>query len=132
MAVGFSREADSFRQSRTCEFCAIKISCCSPCGCPFLQERKLDPENCSLDFVQAKIASNNMVKIARVHSMLPQSAQLSGQSLIVADDHARITTRSEILRRIKAKHTKFAHRSGFGAPSSKRKLCANRLRCVFD
>ncbi len=64
--------------------------------------------------------------------MFSKSLQLSRERLIPADDHPRITSSSEILRRIKTKETNFAHRSGFGSAFSERKLRANRLRCVLD
>src|SRR5947209_8730331 len=132
MAIGLGGWSDSFCQFRASEFCAIKIRRSSPRRCPSFQKWKLNAQNCSLDFVQAKIASNDMVKIARSHAVLSGSSQPSRQRLIPADDHPRITSSSEVLRRIKTKETNFAHRSGFGSGFSERKLRTNRLRCIFD
>src|SRR6478672_8286568 len=104
-AVGLGSWSNSFRQSRASEFCAIKIRRCSPRRRPLFQKWKLNAQNCSLDFIQAKIASNDMVKIARLHSVFSKSSQLSRERLIPADDHPCIAGGAEILRRIKTKET---------------------------
>src|SRR5437016_11972977 len=97
MAIGLGGWSDSFRQFRACEFCTVKIRRCSPRRCPPFQKWKLNAQNCSLNFVQAKIASNDIVKIARLHSVLSESSQLSRERLIGAHDHPCITSSSEIL-----------------------------------
>src|SRR5438094_8909002 len=132
MAIGLGVWSDSFRQFRAGEFCTVKLRRCSPRRCPAFQKWKLNAQNCSLDFVQAKIASNEIVKVARLHPVFSKSSQLSREGLIPADDDPCITRSSAILRRINAKETNFAHRSGSGGAFSERKLRANRLRRVFD
>src|SRR5215510_13897498 len=108
LAVGFGRYNDFFSQTRSHEFGPVKIRGSPPCGRPLFQIRKLNRENCRLYFVEAKIASNNMMKIARSHSVFSESAQPLRQLFISANAHAGIAGSSKILGRIKAKQPNFA------------------------
>src|SRR5262249_47951940 len=103
-----------------------------PCGRPLFQIRKLNRENCRLYFVEAKIASNNMMKIARSHSVFSESAQPLRQLFISANAHAGIAGSSKILGTIKAKQPNFAHRSGLGDFLREWKFCTDCLGRVFD
>ena len=49
-----------------------------------------------LDFVEAKIAPDDRVIIARFHSMIAKTAQFPRQLIIPADDHSGIASSSEV------------------------------------
>src|SRR5438128_12654896 len=108
MAIGLGGWSDSFRQFRAGEFCTVKIRRSSPRRCPPFQKGKLNAQNCSLNFVQAKITSNDIVKISPHHPMPSESSQLFREHPIGEPDPACISSRPELLRRLNTTATDVA------------------------
>jgi hypothetical protein len=58
--------------------------------------RKFNRKNCRLDFIEAKIASDDTVEIARIHPVIAKNTQFLRQLSVPANDHSRIASGSKV------------------------------------
>src|SRR5260370_9987278 len=94
--------------------------------------RKLDRENWSLDFVEAKIAAEEVMMVARFHSLIAENAQFLRQLSVPTNNHSCVTSGAQIFRGIKNEKAHFTHRARFRSSFAKWILGANCLRRIFN
>jgi hypothetical protein len=73
--------------------------------------RQLDVQHCGLNGIDAEIAADHRMVIARLHAVIAQGAHLRGERIVVADHHASIAKGAEVFGGVKGKPSRLAQRS---------------------
>ena len=64
-----------------------------------------------LDRIETKISANDPMKVALFHSVVANESKFLCEPFVVADGHAGVTRRPQVLGREKAEEGSFSHRA---------------------
>ena len=115
-------------EAELCECFPIIGGACAACGAPFVEVREFYGEDGALDRINAEVAADPFVKVARLHAVVAQGADLRGEGVVGAGDHAGVAECAEVLGRVEGEPSGFANR----ARAAERMLRAECLRGVFE
>src|ERR1019366_1624387 len=91
---------------------------------PAVDVAELDPEDCTLEAVHARVPADLVVIVAAAHAVLAQHLHALGQFVGVGGDHAGVSGCTQILGWIKAESGDVAKAAGL-APQRRRPVAGD-------
>src|ERR1051326_5053127 len=97
MSVRLSRKLNSIGQTQPAKLFAISVRHAAARCRPFIEIGKLDRQNRGLDFIEPKVAADEVMIITRLHSVLPANTDPLRERFVATADHAGAPRRAKIL-----------------------------------